>query len=94
MPYFDANPPQTPRRRLAVFGFRRLAGPFAGPLADMTTDIQTVDWGTVGLVGIAVLLFVGLARRGSSALKAAAANRRRKKISEYRRRIARLEAEG
>src|SRR5579885_3123504 len=71
MPYFDANPGETQRRRMAALGFARLAGPLASPLrgaiGDITTDLQSVDWGTVGLIGIGILLFVGVARRGSSA---------------------------
>jgi hypothetical protein len=94
MPYFDANPPQSPRRRMAALGFRRLAGPFAGPLGDITSDLQSVDWGTVGLVGIGILLFVGVARRGSDAIRAAAAARRQRKISKYKARIKALEAKG
>src|SRR5579885_701453 len=53
MPYFDANPGETQRRRMAALGFARLAGPLASPLrgaiGDITTDLQSVDWGTVAL---------------------------------------------
>ncbi|HLJ17968.1 MAG TPA: hypothetical protein VKT29_17460 [Terriglobales bacterium] len=96
MPYFDANPGETQRRRMAALGFARLAGPLASPLrgaiGDITTDLQSVDWGTVGLIGIGILLFVGVARRGSDALRSAAAARRQRKIAKYKARIKALEA--